>query len=265
MSTEEIWFNNMSILFDTSKLLVIIPDNTMTLNEKINSLTRFILYLSLLLTILKQNYLYLYIFIVPVIISYIVYMFLYNSKEFFKQEKTKMNSNLDNLNNQDNHDNRDNLNNQNNNKNNSIDFNSIMEDALNDNCVLPSSENPVMNVMPTDNFQQRRAACNISDKKIADLVSNEINDTYREKLYNDSTSIFNNRISERSFYTMPNSSVPNDQGTFAKWLYNTPVACKLGNTGTLKQVRSCAFNSKSLDELKKEKRNRCLELEKISA
>ena len=51
---------------------------------------------------------------------------------------------------------------------------------------------------------------------------------------------------------MPNTRVPNDQGTFAKWLYETPVSCSTGNIGELKQHRACAYTNKTLDELKVE-------------
>ena len=49
---------------------------------------------------------------------------------------------------------------------------------------------------------------------------------------------------------MPNSSTPNDQTTFAKWLYDTPVSCSMGNDELLKQVKACSYNSKSYGELK---------------
>ena len=53
---------------------------------------------------------------------------------------------------------------------------------------------------------------------------------------------------------MPISRIPNDQGSFAKWLYQTPVSCAIADTGTLKQVRACAFNNKSLKELSEDLR-----------
>ena len=66
---EIIWFNDVSVLFYFAYVFEIIPTTSMTLGEKINSITRFAFFLSLLLTIVKGNYIYIYIFIVPVIIS----------------------------------------------------------------------------------------------------------------------------------------------------------------------------------------------------
>ena len=80
-------------------------------------------------------------------------------------------------------------------------------------------------------------------------ITDKIDDTLAEKLYLDTTNIYNSRAGERSFYTMPISRLPNDQGSFAKWLYQTPVSCAIAESGPLKQVRACAFNNKSLKEL----------------
>ena len=63
--TKDVWFNNVSVLFDPAYLFQIIPTVNMTTGEKINALTRFAFFLSLLLTIVKQNYIYIYVFIVP--------------------------------------------------------------------------------------------------------------------------------------------------------------------------------------------------------
>jgi hypothetical protein len=234
MNTEDIWFNDISVLFEPSDMLSIVPTKYMSLGGKINAFTRFTLYLSLILTIVKQNYLYIYVFIIPVIIIYVVYIFSPQSKEFFKENdnsnETKQVTNVMT----------------------DIDLNKVMEEALLEECQQPTRDNPVMNVLPTDNFQQRKPACDINDKTISDKITKDIFDSYSEKLYNDTTAIYNSKAYERPFYTMPNNKVPNDQGTFAKWLYATPVSCASGNDGILKQTRACAYNNKSLHELSEE-------------
>ena len=232
---EDIWFNNIFILFEPDKLVSIVPTKEMSLGGKINAVTRFTLYLSILLTVLKANYLYIYVFIVPVIISYAMYIFSSKKKEYFanlNEENSDINSELTDQ-----------------------DLNNIMENALNDECKKPTTNNPAMNLMLSDNFQTVKPACNISDPNISRVVSNEITDSLSEKIYNDTTSIINSKVNERTFYTMPNTSVPNDQGAFVKWLYNTPVSCETGNDGLLKQMRSCAFTNKPLSELNKELNN----------
>ena len=231
MNTEDIWFNDISVLFEPSNLLSIVPTKDMSLGGKINAFTRFTLYLSLVLTIVKQNYLYIYVFIIPIIMSYIVYIFLPKSKEFFKEDvnsdetkevTTAMND---------------------------IDLNKVMEDALLEECQQPTRDNPLMNVLPTDNFYQRKPACDINNTSVSDKITKDIFDSYSKKLYNDTTAIYNSKAYERPFYTMPNNTIPNDQGNFAKWLYATPVSCASGTNGLLKQTRACAYNNKSLNEL----------------
>ncbi len=235
---EDIWFNDISVLFDTAYVFEIIPTTSMSFGEKINAITRFAFFLSILLIVLKSNYIYLYVFIIPVIITYIVYIFSPQAKEFFSTNNKNLDKNNVNLSNTD------------------EELTKIMEDAIKE-CQVPTDDNPLMNVLPTDNFQIRKPACNINDPEIADNVSNKITDTYVEKLYCDTTNLINRNIGERDFYTMPNTRVPHDQGTFAKWLYETPVSCSTGDIGELKQHRACAYTNKSLDELKK------IEYEKI--
>ena len=231
---QDIWFNDISVLFDPAFLFDIIPTPNMTMGEKINAITRFAFFLSLLLTVFKQNYMYIYVFLVPVIVTYIVFIFSPNSKEFFK-DSSDLNDNSIN------------------NSKNDEELTKIMEDALGE-CQGPTYDNPVMNILPTDNFEKRKPACNISDPNISMSITDKIDDTLAEKLYLDTTNIYNSRAGERSFYTMPISRVPNDQGSFAKWLYQTPVSCAIAESGPLKQVRACAFNNKSLKELSEDLR-----------
>ena len=251
--SQDIWFNNISLLFDPAYIFEIIPTLNMNLNEKVNALTRFAFFLSLLLTIVKQSYVYIYVFLIPVIISYIAYIFIPKKEKF-----TNSNSNSSNNNDNDNNDNKRNDFNINSddesnyeeiNKNDQ--YNSVMESALKEECQRPTKDNPLMNILPTDNFEKRKPACNITDVDISNEVTNLITDNISEKLYLDTNNILNKNIGERDFYTLPGSRIPNDQGSFAKWLYETPVSCAIGNNGILKQFRACAFNNKSLDELSK--------------
>ena len=231
---QDIWFNDISVLFDPALLLEIIPTTDMTMGEKINAITRFTFLLSLLLTIVKQNYVYIYVFIIPVIVTYIVYLFSPNSREYFKDTSELEDNTI-------------------NNEKSDEDLNRVMEEALED-CQGPTFDNPVMNLLPTDNFQKRKPACNINDPDVANLVNEKLDKSITDRLYTDTTNIYNPQISQRDFYTMPISRVPNDQGAFAKWLYQTPVSCAIAETGKLKQVRACAFNNKSMEELRDELR-----------
>jgi hypothetical protein len=231
--TEDIWFNDISVLFNAAYVFEIMPTTTMTLGEKINAITRFAFFLSMLLTLVKQNYIYIYVFIVPVIITYIVYIFSPNTREFFNIQPNNVNANNVNANNV---------------NANNVNANNVIHNSVKG-CQAPTNDNPMMNILPTDNFQSRKIACDVTDPLIAKDIGNKITDTYTDKLYCDTTNIMNRNIGERDFYTMPNTRIPNDQGTFAKWLYETPISCAIGS-GDLIQHKACAFNNKTLSELK---------------
>ena len=98
-------------------------------------------------------------------------------------------------------------------------------------------------------MKKRKPACNVSDPDVSMTINEKFDDSLTERLYTDTTNIYNSRTNQRAFYTMPVSRIPNDQSSFAKWLYQTPVSCAVADGGTLKQVRACAFNNKSMKEL----------------
>jgi hypothetical protein len=53
---------------------------------------------------------------------------------------------------------------------------------------------------------------------------------FRVQWSSDPTDVFGKTQSQRMFYTMPNSSVVNDQGSYQNWLYKIPgLTCKEGN------------------------------------
>ena len=84
-------------------------------------------------------------------------------------------------------------------------------------CSLPSDNNPFMNVLMneyTDN-PERKQACDVDENKIKKVI----NDKYYKDVYRDIDDVFDRKSSFRNFYTMPNTSIPNDQTSYAKWLY----------------------------------------------
>ena len=245
MEEENIWFNNIEILFDRKYLFDIIPSQVMTFNKKINVITRFSLYLSLLLFILTLNNKYFYIIIIMVSITYILHIF--SIRDNFENNKNmdvkynELNSSSDNndTNNDTNKYNwsdNDVTENDNSINNESVNSNEY-ENITNKKCKLPTKENPFMNLLVNENYNNTNNSCVINkniDNKISNIVSDKIIG---------STNIYNNRNSlENVFYTMPNNKVPNDQAAFAKWCYDTPISCNNFDDGKLKQFRSCNLN-----------------------
>lgn len=220
-----IWFSNINVLFNKEDILKIVPSYDMINAEKINAITRFALYLSILLYLVSGNYLYFYIILGIIVITYLVYIF--NGKEFFKEVNDEEDIESDS-------DSEENVNNVTN-------TNEVLKD-----CKKPSYENPLMNPLIGDNPFKNKKACSLENNNIVENIDKR----FCNKLYQNTSSIFSNRMEQRPFYTMPNSRIPNDQGSFANWLYKTPVSCAVGESGLLKQYRSCAFNHTTLDENK---------------
>lgn len=85
-------------------------------------------------------------------------------------------------------------------------------------CVRPTRDNPFMNVSLIDraDFPKRPSACKLTHKE----VKKQAEAHFDHDLYRDADDVFNRRSSSRQFYTTPSTTIPNDQHTFAKWLYD---------------------------------------------
>ena len=52
---------------------------------------------------------------------------------------------------------------------------------------------------------------------------------FEHNVYRDVDDVFDRRSSSRQFFTTPNTTIPNDQSGFAKWLYERGPTCKDGD------------------------------------
>ena len=95
-----------------------------------------------------------------------------------------------------------------------------------ENCTLPTKENPFMNFNITD--PNKKPACRY------DLVKKEMRDNFRSKIHIDSNDLWGRFISDRNFYTMPNTQIVNDQTGFAEWCFGKSGSCKMNGVGCLK-------------------------------
>ena len=76
---ENYWFQDLSnSLFNLDFALRIFPNTNMTYPEKINSMVRLSIYIGLILALLYANYLFLYIPIIVMIMTYLLYIFRIN-------------------------------------------------------------------------------------------------------------------------------------------------------------------------------------------
>ena len=95
-------------------------------------------------------------------------------------------------------------------------------------CKTPSKNNPFMNpeLYDYNTTNMDTPACTSYNNKGLQHYTEKI---FNESLFRDVNDLFGKNNSQRQFYTVPGNSIPNDQDTFAKWLYATPKTCKEGN------------------------------------
>lgn len=66
------------------------------------------------------------------------------------------------------------------------------------------------------------------------LTDYENNDIYYHNNMDKFSETDNDIYTQRQFFTMPSTTIPNDQTTFAKWLYRLPETCKENQKNCLK-------------------------------
>ena len=91
----------------------------------------------------------------------------------------------------------------------------------------PKARNPFMNVLLDEITYNptRPPADDVSSTK--NKVS--LDDMFHIQWFNDPTDVYGKTQGQRQFYTMPSTSVPNDQGSYQNWLYLIPgKTCKEG-------------------------------------
>ena len=208
-----IWINNPLILFNKKYIGQIWPTSKMSREEKINSITRLVITLTILGYLVTNSYKFIMIGLLTLAIIAILYKFA--SKKDEKKKKMKKepftNPNL---------------------------YNSLKNEYRN-----PSEKNPFMNVLlPEIKYDNKRKEAAPSynravEKKINENTKNWVVDEdfggskkLKDKLFatlGDSYDFENN--AQRTFYTMPNTTIPNDQKGFAEFCYGSMVSSKEGN------------------------------------
>jgi hypothetical protein len=92
---------------------------------------------------------------------------------------------------------------------------------------LPSPRNPFMNVLIDEiKYKPNRPEAKSVDDPV---VKATLDDFFRVNWYSDPTDVFGKSQSQRSFVTMPSTTVPSDRKSFQDWLYKIPgKTCKEG-------------------------------------
>jgi hypothetical protein len=209
------WLNNPSILLKQSDMVELWPAQTMSMERKLNAITRLIVLLTLLgyLVTRKEK------FFITGVITLVVIVILY----FIQSQKNK-NKEVEGFVNPDMNADAFKLS-----KNNFINT-----EPTN---TKPTITNPVMNVLLTeivDNPERKPAelayepAVNADiNKQTIDMVKKNFNDPNIDvRLFKDLGDSYTFDQSMRTWYATANTQIPNDQGSFAEFCYGDMISCR---------------------------------------
>jgi len=199
------WGDDINILFDFSRAIEFFPTRDMSTNEKLNAISRFFIYLGILMFIGFRNYNLLFIPIIAMGILYLVFtndrtLHEINIEEFDRNVKRELNINEDTP---------------------------IKINEVGDICQRPTRNNPFMNVLINEITENpnRPPACYYADEDIRE----ETEKYFNHNLYKNVEDIWDKRNGQRQYYTMPWTTIPNDRDTFMKWCWKTTNVCKDGD------------------------------------
>ena len=189
MKRTPFWYEDVNIL--TKRLEQFWATPEMTIEEKLNAMSRFVIYASFLLTFAKKDTDYLmYGFVCLVLIGFMwkrgapaeIKKLLIPRHNFPK--KTQF----------------------------------IKEKET---CTKPTSDNPFGNVLMNEyNGSYRPPACPY------DEVKEQINDKFFDNIVREPYDVYNKRHNQRHFFTTANTQIPNNQTAFAEFAYGTGPTCK---------------------------------------
>ena len=92
---------------------------------------------------------------------------------------------------------------------------------------LPTPRNPFMNVLVDEiKYNPNRPEAKSVDDPV---VKSTLDDYFRVNWFSDPTDVFGKSQSQRSFVTMPSTTIPSDRESYQNWLYKIPgKTCKEG-------------------------------------
>ena len=202
-STDDIfWKDNISILFKFDNLLLFFPVGKMTMNQRLNALTRLCIYIGVILYLFTEKIYYIVLILISLVVIYVIHNNI-NKKEKFELDTTEK--------------------------------------------IRPTADNPFMNFNIITDDPQKPPAEDITKKEIKEDADDKFktSSNLSNKLFRSTFDLYDRNNSQRQFYTMPSTTLPNDQTAFAKWCYSTGPTCK-------ERTMYCAPNYMSNNPTKKD-------------
>lgn len=191
--TVAIWYEDLGGFMTNANYFHVVPVASMTTEEKLNALVRMFLYIGVLLAILRADYRFLFFGIVASLISIVLYE--YERKQRVRAERFLAKKEMD-----------------------------IVDNKV---CARSTVENPFMNpsLLDITSAEPRPPACSIDNEKVQESIQKN----FDARLFKDVGDLYGKMASQRQFYTVPSTTIPNDQEGFAKWCFGAGPTCKEGN------------------------------------
>jgi hypothetical protein len=199
-AADPFWADFPQILIKTDRLSEFFPSKKLSRTENLNAITRLGIYISALLILYHSHGKYAFVGIFTALVIYFAHK---NNLDIPLLPKSPPPSSV-----------------------------APVESLQNTQCTSPTLDNPFMNATMKDYLNadpktgaivDRPPACNTNDPEIKKQMDKHFNNN----LFKDVTDVFGKMNSQRQFFTMPWTTIPNDpQGEFAKWLYASKTTCK---------------------------------------
>jgi hypothetical protein len=243
LSSTPFWINDPTVLFKREEMMDIWPAPLMSIEQKMNAISRIVILLSILGFLITKNVNILLTGAITLAIFVMMYK-LQHQEEY----DAKNGGNKDSGSNDTGAGNS--VKNSNDKKegfvNSTFNEPTNTRNGLKPIMTIPTVANPMMNVLLTEiayDPERNKAALAYNPK-----IEKEINHTtevatvldfeprtiteaekLRKKLFADLGDKYEFDDSMRSFYTNPNTTIPNDQKAFAEFCYGSMISCKEGN------------------------------------
>lgn len=186
--SDNFWFNDYTILFRSDRLLDFFPTPNDTNAEKLNSITRFGIYSSIILTIYNKNYRYLSIIFLVLLLTYFIYNTTVKEQEQKEAFSAQTEYTLPTL-------------------NNPFGNPSVVD-------FLDNPDKPPM-IDYSDNTDQSKE------------IRKAIEDKFSYNLYQDVNDIYSKNLGRREYYTVASTTNPPDaDGKLRDWCFGGARSCK---------------------------------------
>ena len=199
------WLEDPTILFKSDKLTELYPEEHLNLNEKLNALSRFIIYLTFIGYVYFKRIMVLAICII--LLGIIVIFYKYKKKEGFISKDSEYSI----------------LNNSTNPLGNTL-MQEYKEDPYKESSISKQyieADNSYGKTYQYETNYDKKTESTINKKVKQFIKENNSNNKDIQKLFNHEGNKREFNSSMRQFYTVPNTNVPNNQSEFLSYCYGS--------------------------------------------